>query len=200
MSKYEKVDRYYKKMAEVEFMTQETMKKSHIISIRMDSNLSDKLHEKSQDQKVSLNTLINNMLEKQVHWYDLTDEVGWVSIFRQTFKELMDSVSKEKATKIGLTAGKVDLQNSINYFYGKVELETILDLLKKRFQSMKVQFRRISEKDREKIIIQHDLGKNWPYLIVAELNELLNEIGCRIINDQYNKRGFSFEIVSVEVA
>lgn len=200
MSKYEKVDRYYKKMAEVEFMTQETMKKSHIISIRMDSNLSDKLHEKSQDQKVSLNTLINNMLEKQVHWYDLIDEVGWVSIFRQTFKELMDSVSKEKATKIGLTTGKVDLQNSINYFYGKVELETILDLLKKRFQSMKVQFRRISEKDREKIIIQHDLGKNWPYLIVAELNELLNEIGYRIINDQYNKRGFSFEIVSVEVA
>ena len=200
MSKYEKVDRYYKKMAEVEFMTQETMKKSHIISIRMDSNLSDKLHEKSQDQKVSLNTLINNMLEKQVHWYDLIDEVGWVSIFRQTFKELMDSVSKEKATKIGLTTGKVDLQNSINYFYGKVELETILDLLKKRFQSMKVQYRRISEKDREKIIIQHDLGKNWPYLIVAELNELLNEIGCRIINDQYNKRGFSFEIVSVEVA
>jgi len=65
---------------------------------------------------------------------------------------------------------------------------------------MKVQFRRISEKDREKIIIQHDLGKNWPYLIVAELNELLNEIGCRIINEQFNKRGFSFEIVSVEVA
>ncbi len=187
-------------MAEVEFMTHEIMKKTDIISIRMDSNLSGKLHEKSQEQKVSLNTLINNMLEKQVHWYDLIDEVGWVSIFRQTFKELMDSISKEKAIKIGLTAGKVDLQNSINYFYGKVELETIFDLLKKRFQSMKVQFRRISEKDREKIFIQHDLGKNWPYLIVAELNELLNEIGCRVINEEYNKRGFSFEIVSVEIA
>jgi len=181
-------------------MTQEIMKKTNIISIRMGSNLSNRLHEKSQDQKVSLNTLINNMLEKQIHWYDLTDEVGWVSIFRQTFKELMDSISKEKATKIGQTAGKVDLQNSINFFYGKVELETILDLLKKRFQSMKVQFRRISEKDREKIIIQHDLGKNWPYLIFAELTELLNEIGYRVINEEFNKRGFSFEIISVEVA
>ena len=187
-------------MSEVEYMTQEIMKKTSIVSIRMNSNLSDKLHEKSEEQKVSLNTLINNMLDKQVYWHDLASEVGWVSIFRATFKELMDSVSKERATKIGQTTGKIDLQNSIKYFYGEVDLHTILDLLKYRFQGMKVQFKRISENGNEKIFIQHDLGKNWPHLIVSELNELLNEIGYRIINDEYNKRGFSFEIKSVEVA
>ncbi|MFB5611013.1 MAG: hypothetical protein ACE5RT_04330 [Nitrosopumilaceae archaeon] len=183
-------------MAEVDYMAQ-VLKKTDIISIRMDSNLSSKLHEKSDEQKVSLNTLINNMLEKQVHWYDLTNEVGWVNIFRSTFKELMDSISKEKAIKIGQTVGKEDLQNSINFFYGKVDLNTILDLLKRKFQTMKVQFRQISKNGTEKIIIQHDLGKNWPHLVVAELNELLNELGYRIISDEYNKRGFSFEIISV---
>ena len=183
-------------MAEVETMAQ-IMKKTDIISIRMDSNLSNKLHEKSEEQKVSLNTLINNMLEKQVHWHDLTNEIGWVNIFRSTFKELMDSISKEKAMKIGQTAGKEDLQNSINYLYGRIDLNTVLDLLKKKFQTMKVQFRRISENRKEKIIIQHDLGKNWPHMIVSELNELLNELGYRVINDEYNKRGFSFEIIPV---
>ncbi|KAG2479845.1 MAG: hypothetical protein NPMRth3_850004 [Nitrosopumilales archaeon] len=72
-----------------------------------------------------------------------------------------------------------------------------MDLLKRRFQTMKVQFRQISQNGIEKIIIQHDLGKNWPHLIVSELNELLNEIGYRIINDAYNKRGFSFQIISI---
>jgi len=187
-------------MSEVEYMTQEMLKKTSIVSIRMDSNLSNKLHEKSAEQKVSLNTLINNMLDKQVHWHDPASEVGWVSIFRATFRELMDSVSKEKATKIGQTTGKIDLQNSIKYFYGQVDLHTVLELLKYRFQGMKVQFKRISENGSEKIFIQHDLGKNWPHLIVSELNELLNEIGYRIVNDEYNKRGFSFEIKSVEVA
>jgi len=61
----------------VDYMTQ-IMKKTEIISIRMDSNLSSQLHKKSEEQKVSLNTLINNMLDKQVHWYDLTNEIGWV--------------------------------------------------------------------------------------------------------------------------
>ena len=75
-------------MSEVECMTQEMLKKTNIVSIRMDSNLSNKLHEKSAEQKVSLNTLINNMLEKQVHWYDLTNEIGWVNVFRTTFKQL----------------------------------------------------------------------------------------------------------------
>jgi len=181
---------------EVDYMTQ-VMKKTDIISIRMDSNLSNRLHKKSEEQKVSLNTLINNMLHKQVHWYDLTNEIGWVSIFRTPFKELMDSISKEKVIKIGQTVGKDDLQNSINYFYGKIDLGTVLDLLKQRFQTMKVQFRQISHNGTEKIIIQHDLGKNWPHLIVSELNELLNEIGYRIINDAYNKRGFSFQIIPI---
>jgi len=79
----------------------------------------------------------------------------------------MDSISKEKAIKIGQTVGKDDLQNSINYFYGKIDLTTVLDLLKRRFQTMKVQFRQISHNGIEKIIIQHDLGKNWPHLIRA---------------------------------
>jgi hypothetical protein len=183
-------------MAEADYMAQ-VMKKTDIISIRMDSNLSRKLHEKSEEQKVSLNTLINNILEKQVHWHDLTNEIGWVNIFRTTFKELMDSISKEKAVKIGQTVGKEDLQNSINYFYGKIDLNSILDLLKKSLQTMKVQFRQISQNGSEKIFIQHDLGKNWPHLIVSELNELLNDLGYRIINEVYNKRGFSFEIISV---
>ena len=63
---------------------------------------------------------------------------------------------------------------------------------------MNVQFRTISSDGKNKIIIQHDLGKNWPHLIVTQMNTILNDVGYRIINDEYNKSGFSFEIVSVE--
>jgi len=181
-------------------MAQEGMlKKTDIISIRINSELSKTLHNKSAEQKISLNTLINHLLEKQLTWNEVTTEIGWVSMFRATFREIMDLISKEKAIKIGQTTGKNDLRNSLNYFYGKVDLESILELLKKRFQSMNIQSRRISQNGKEKIIVHHDLGKSWPYLIVSELNELLNEIGYRVINEEYNKQGFSFEIISVEV-
>jgi len=151
------------------------------------------------NKKISLNTLINHLLEKQLTWNEVVNEIGWVTMFRSTFREIMDIISKEKAIKIGKTTGKTDLRNSLNYFYGKVDLESILELLKKRFQSMNIQSRRISQNGKEQIIVHHDLGKSWPYLIVSELNELLNEIGYRIINEEYNKQGFSFEIISVDV-
>ncbi len=175
------------------------LKKTEIISVRIDSELSKKLHDKSEEQRISLNTLINHLLEKQVNWNELANEVGWISTFRATFRELMDSISKDKVTKIGQSTGKTDLQNSLNYFYGKIDLESILDFLKKKFQSMNVRSRHISDNGKDKIIVQHDLGKNWPYLVVSELNELLNAIGYRITNDKYNKSGFSFEIIRVEV-
>ncbi len=189
----------YEKL-EYEKLTQQGMlRKSEIVSIRIDPELCKKLHEKSNEQKISLNTLINHLLEKQVNWNELANEIGWVSIFRSVFREMMESISKEKIIKIGQTAGKTDLQNSLNYFYGRIDLDSILDFLKKQFQSMKVQFRLISENGKDRIIIQHDLGKNWPHLVISELNELLNTMGYKITNDEYNKSGFSFEIIRVEV-
>ncbi|MCG8324778.1 MAG: hypothetical protein MI673_04615 [Thiotrichales bacterium] len=174
------------------------LKKTDNISIRIDSKLSSKLHEKCEEQKISLNTLINHILEKQVNWNDLAYEMGWISIFRSTFRELMDSASKDEIQKIGSSSGNTDLKNSLNYFYGHITLESILDLFKKRFQSMNVQYRMIPFEDKNKIIIQHDLGKNWPHLVVTQMNTALNEVGYRVINDEYNKSGFSFEIVAVE--
>ena len=174
------------------------LKKTDNVSIRIDSDLSNKLHEKCIEQKISLNTLINHLLEKQVNWHELTTEMGWIPMFRSTFRELSDAVSKDKIEKIAETVGMSDMKNSLNYVYGYIELDSILDLFKKRCQNMNVQYRQLDVNGKNKIIIQHDLGKNWPYYIVGQMNAILNEIGYRIIDDEYNKQGFSFEIKKIE--
>jgi len=174
------------------------LKKTDNVSIRIDADLSSKLHEKCIEQKISLNTLINHLLEKQVNWNELTAEMGWVSMFRSTFRELTDSISKERIEKIAKTTGTADLKNSLNYLYGYIELDSILDLFKKSCLSMNVQYREIEVNSKNKIIIQHDLGENWPFFIISQMNSILNEIGHRIINEEYNNQGFSFEIVGIE--
>lgn len=173
------------------------LRKTDNVSIRIDSDLSNKLHEKSNEQKISLNTLINHLLEKQVNWNELASEMGWVTMFRSTFRELMDTSPKEKVQKIAETTGTVDMKNSLNYFYGHINLDSILDLFKKKCQSMNVQFRIIPINTSIKIIIQHDLGKNWPFFIIKQMNSTLNEIEYRIINEDYNSQGVSFEIIKI---
>ena len=174
------------------------LKKTDNVSIRIDSDLSNKLHEKCMEQKISLNTLINHLLEKQVNWHELTAEMGWVSMFRSTFRELTDSIPKEKIEKIAETTGTSDLKNSLNYLYGYIDLDSMLDLFKKRCLSTNVQDREMMVKGVKKIIIQHYLGKNWPLLVVGQMNSILNEIGYRTLNEEYNKLGFSFEIIKTE--
>ena len=176
----------------------QVLKKTDNVSIRIDSELRNKLHEKCMEQKISLNTLINHLLEKQVNWHELTTEMGWIPMFRTTFKELSDSVSKEKIEEIAKTSGMSDFKNSLNYVYGYIGLDSILDLFKKRCLNMNVQYREIMINGKHKIIIQHDLGKNWPFYIVGQMNAILNEVGYRIVNEEYNKQGFSFEIMEVE--
>ena len=174
------------------------LKKTDNVSIRIDSDLSSKLHEKCLEQKISLNTLINHLLDKQVNWHELTTEMGWIPMFRTTFKELSDSIPKDKMEKIAKTTGMSDLKNSLNYVYGYVDIDSLLDLFKKRCLSMNVQYREMNVNGKNKIIIQHDLGKNWPHFIVNQMNSTLNEIGHRIINEEFNEQGFSFEIIKTE--
>ena len=64
---------------------------------------------------------------------------------------------------------------------------------------MNVKFRTISTNGKNKIVIQHDLGKNWPHLIVTQMNTILNDVGYRISNDEYNQSSFSFEIIAVSL-
>ncbi|NQV39004.1 MAG: hypothetical protein HQ505_00430 [Nitrosopumilus sp.] len=173
------------------------MRKTDNVSIRIDAELSSKLHEKCLEQKISLNTLINHLLDKQVNWHDLTTEMGWIPMFRSTFREITDAVPREKIEKIAETTGTSDLKNSLNYVYGYVELDSILDLFKKRCLSMNVQYREMKVNGKNKIIIQHDLGKNWPYFVVGQMNTILNEIGHMVTNEEYNKEGFSFEIIKI---
>ena len=173
------------------------LKKTDNVSIRIDSDLSSKLHEKCLEQKISLNTLINHLLDKQVNWHELTTEMGWIPMFRSTFREISDSIPRDKIEKIAVTTGTSDLKNSLNYVYGYVELDSILDLFKKRCDSMNVQYREMTVNGKNKIIIQHDLGKNWPYFVVGQMNAILNEIGHMITNKEYNKQGFSFEIIKI---
>ena len=173
------------------------LKKTDNVSIRIDSDLSSKLHEKCLEQKISLNTLINHLLDKQVNWHELTTEMGWIPMFRSTFREISDSIPRDKIEKIAVTTGTSDLKNSLNYVYGYVELDSILDLFKKSCHSMNVQYREMQVNGKNKIIIQHDLGKNWPYFVVRQMNTILNEIGHMITNEEYNKQGFSFEIIKI---
>ena len=174
------------------------LRKTDNVSIRIDSELSSKLHQKCTEQKISLNTLINHLLENQVNWHELTTEMGWVSMFRTTFREISDSISKEKIQKIAKTTGVSDFKNALNYIYGYIELDSILDLFKKRCLNMNVQYRELKVNGKHKIIIQHDLGENWPFFVVSQMNVILNEIGFRIMNEECNKQGFSFEIAKTE--
>lgn len=173
------------------------LRKTDNVSIRIDADLSSKLHEKCLEQKISLNTLINHLLDKQVNWHELTTEMGWIPMFRSTFREISDSIPRDKIEKIAETTGTSDLKNSLNYVYGYVELDSILDLFKKRCLSMNVQYREMKVNGKNKIIIQHDLGKNWPYFIVGQMKTILNETGHMITNEEYNKEGFSFEIIKI---
>ena len=117
----------------------QVLKKTDNVSIRIDSDLSSKLHEKCIEQKISLNTLINHLLEKQVNWNELTTEMGWVSMFRSTFRELSDWYLELSSVKKLASYERINIAlNKFNSVFGNRIVNTILPVDLEDYQEKRI--------------------------------------------------------------
>jgi hypothetical protein len=67
-------------------------KKSATISFRIDEDYLKKLKEESVEKKVSLNTLADQIFGEYIEWQRYAERFGIVSISKDAFKYVLDSL------------------------------------------------------------------------------------------------------------
>ena len=168
--------------------------KSEVFSIRINPELKKMLQKESGDKDTNLNALINLILINHISWETNYDDLGIAMIFRPVFKDMLDSIDKEKIIKISETTGKAELKKFQNYIYGNLDVKTLLIETERYLQKMNVKFNKFKEAQGTRYVVQHDLGKNWPYYLVYIVGSVLEEIGYRITNKKFEKDLFTFII------
>lgn len=168
------------------------------MTIRIDDKIKQALQKESDHYKKSLNSQINQILSDYYTRYSFAKDLGWVNVFRSFFRDVLNSVDLQTVIKLSKTSGKEELRTLIEFIYGDVTVENILEQIEKWLGSININYRHITDGGKNKYIVTNDLGKNFAYYATTTTESLLNEIGYKFKNVTYTDNCFSFEIAKMQ--
>jgi predicted DNA-binding ribbon-helix-helix protein len=162
------------------------------ISFRVELEVLDQLRELASERKISLNSLVSQILDHYVKLgiYDRT--FGFFSISEDVLRLLFAKQSDEEIDKIVSVAGAKIHKQIIMYLYGKINKETIIDYLDifgNRFQT----FRHFRDGPKHTLTIYHGINRQFSRLYYDVTRSILELGKIETIENEkdINDDGFS---------
>ena len=106
-----------------------TNKKSSTISFRIDEDYLKELREETQEKKVSLNTLANQIFAEYVEWQRYVERFGIISMSKDAFKYILDSLDDKQVIELAITIGQKAPKEFILFKWKNLELKNIINFI-----------------------------------------------------------------------
>ena len=170
------------------------MKKSAIISVRVDANIKNKLELESEMKGMTLNTLIGQIVTKHVVWDRFAEDIGFVFLTKPFLRAILSQVPEKEMTTIAVTVCRGAMKDATIYMYGELSVDTFIKSLDSWLAASHIPFRHITNEGISKYVIQHELGNVFSQYLVTVINAILNEFKFRIHKQELTDQSVSFEI------
>ncbi|AIF82443.1 hypothetical protein NTE_00361 [Candidatus Nitrososphaera evergladensis SR1] len=150
------------------------------VTFRVLNKKLESLRTLAEDSKMSLNTLVNNIIDSYLEWEFLAPKVGFVPMQKSVLKDLFDRVSEEEIKEIATRAAD-NFENELIMLYGKVDLESVISFTKNRVKKSGFTLREFDsgEKGARKLVMHHDVGHNWSVFSMTYIERLINNVGYK---------------------
>jgi len=169
-------------------------KKTEIISIRVDGLVKNNLNEECDFKKMTLNSLISQILSKYVERGALYKDVGFMSVRKSLLKILFQQISESCIKKISQTSGKEFFKETVLYLYGEYDKNSVIKTLDSWFDVSNIPFRKIDNIDSTKFIIHHELGSEWTLYFITMMKSIFDELNIKSSNYVKTIHSVSFNI------
>jgi len=146
--------------------------------------ISDQIYEAMQDHaranKVSMNTLVNQLLGVWSESDRFMDEVGLVRITRPNFTKFLEALPERKLAQVGRSAGKDLARSYMMANEGQVTVSGILNYVKGFAQYGGYAKYNETENDGKRVVVLvHNLGEAGSVYIGAYVQSLFELVGSR---------------------
>jgi len=162
------------------------------ISFRLEEEMLDRLRELAIEKKISLNSLVSQVLDHYVTLgvYDKT--FGFFAISQDVLRLLLAKQTDEEIDKIVAVAGAKIHRQIIMYLYGKVTKETIIeyvDIFGNRFET----FRHFRDGTKHTLTIYHGINRQFSLLYYDVTKSILSLAKIETLDDEkdVNEDGFT---------
>src|SRR5919109_2096853 len=161
-------------------------RKTTTITLRIDTDIMQNLYNKAEQDAISLNTLVNQILKRYVEWDMFEAKVGMIPLSKPVAKELFQRLSREDIIKMAKDVAKNAVYDIALFMKGgKMDPDLFVSWFLSRMKNCsEITKANVGEESSESIhtyIIKHDLGENWSLYHKALLESIFNDLLARPI-------------------
>jgi hypothetical protein len=135
------------------------------VTFRIPSSSITQLREESKKKQVSLNTLVNQIIKDHLDWHASAAQAKMFHVPRATFSRIVDKLTEEELSKFAVTIAKKDFVDIGLLLRGEFTLPSFLDILENWSRISSIPYKHEINNDVHDFIIQHDMGRNFSFLI-----------------------------------
>jgi hypothetical protein len=149
-------------------------------SFRINASTLDGLKKISKEQKISLNTYVNQIFDSHLSWDLHAPEVGWVVMLKSALQEIIKNLDNESiiiAAKNAAESGAKEIALSMR---GKYNMDEWISILKDRAKSSGFSIKEYDDNGTIRLVMHHDMGENWSLFFETYYQSVFFDLGSNI--------------------
>ena len=153
--------------------------KSESITFRLASAVVDNLKIKAKHDKVTVNTLVNQIIADYLDWSMTAIDAGWMVMPKMTVKKAFEMLSQDQILTLA-DATYEEKKEMFVFMKGKNDEQSFLSILRMRAQKSGFHLREIEKDGRTTLIIQHDMGRNYSLFCKSLYETIMHQYGVQV--------------------
>ena len=169
-------------------------KNTETASFRLDSDNLEKLKKEAEENDLSLNQLVNQLISNHVNFRSGAKPAGFMPMPKPVLIRMMEKVSEEEAREIGREHAEKDSESILSVLRNDYNVDYFLETIEYWVKDSGFSLRHDVEKDIHKYVIQHDIGKNWSLYMLEFITRVIEKTTERKVEAKITDKTVSFSI------
>lgn len=174
-------------------------KNTETASFRLDSKNLERLKKEAKDNELSLNQLLNRIINNHVNFSSVAKSAGFMSLPKPVLVDIMGKLSEEEAKKIGEDHFKNDVESILSMLRNDYNVDDFLDVIEYWVKDSGFSLRHDVENDIHKYVIQHNMGKNWSWYMVEFISKTIEKMTERKVISRITDKSVAFRVDKLKV-
>lgn len=154
--------------------------KNKTVTFRIDAKVLDKIKSHAASEKVTLNSLVNQLLAHAIDWDILAAKAGWIPVPKTLLMAWFDKMDEKTILSVSEEKGKNVSRDMLYAMRGKYDVWEWTSVLKSRAKAAGFKFTEIDDKNEIKFIMKHDMGMKWSKHFKTFYEAAFRELGCSV--------------------
>jgi hypothetical protein len=153
--------------------------RSDCITFRLSTEKLNRLRGVSEAKNVSLNTLVNQIIKAHLDWHSMAADAKLYYLPKLFLVRLIEQLTEEQIREVARDTAKNDLVEISLFLRGGFSIASMSNITETWLRISQMPYRFEINGDSSKIVIDHDMGYKYSYLI-KEIARYIMEVALEV--------------------